>query len=150
MLRTGGVPTTCTAWRKDCDCNGSRILGGPELRPRIPGGTRTRPPLSWERDALGTWTHGTSWSQRKISVERHQAFPCASQHFTEGQPREEDGCFNASISVGLRWPELGRKGAFAPFAFAFWCFCCFLGPSRRCRQQKVARAGAALLGLQAR
>lgn len=51
------VPATCT---QDCDCNGPHISGGP--------GLSLRPPASRERDAFGTWMHGISWSQRKIST----------------------------------------------------------------------------------
>lgn len=92
---------------QDCDCNGPRISGG--------SGLSLRPPVSWERGAFDTWMHGISWSQGKISTEWHPASPFALQHFTEEEPREEDGCFNASVSLGVSWPKAGRKGAFAPF-----------------------------------
>jgi len=49
-------------------------------------------------------------------MERHPASPFALQHFTEEEPREEDGSFNAPIGTGVPWPELGREGASAPLA----------------------------------
>lgn len=83
-----------------------------------PWGTRAQPPTSGFTGTRCFWYTDARYllESEEDLHERHPASPSAPQRFTEEEPREEDGCFNAFISLGVSWPELGREGAFAPSA----------------------------------
>lgn len=100
--------------RSPCDLHpGLRLQWAPH-----PWGTRAQPPTSRFTGARCFWYMGARYllQSEEDLHERHPASPFAPQPFTEEEPREEDGSFNAFISLGVSWPELGREGAFAPSA----------------------------------
>lgn len=134
MLHAGGVSTTCTTWRRTVTAWAPRPWESRAQVPR-PWGSRAQPPTSGSMGTrcFGYTDHSTSRSQKKISMEQHPASPFALQPFTE-----EDGCFNASISLGVLWPAVGRKGAFAAFA-AF-------GPRRRLQAAEAGPGRCCPLG----
>lgn len=91
---------------------GLRLQWAPHL-----WGTRAQPPTSRFTGARCFWYMDARYllESEEDLHERHPASPFAPQHFTEEEPREEDGSFNAFISLGVLWPELGREGAFCTF-----------------------------------